>query len=282
MVSSEQNTRPVPKRLAIFGPSHGEDIATKLTSERFLPSFIATLRQRFDWGIESILASSATKERLLELIKRPDSALHFWCAHGLSFRMGDARQSTHQGSILCSDWPGSGPALLEHALGPDEIGTNCNLQGSIMVLFVESSAGWPKFSDFSPRGEKVQVAPDAMLSPLSMRLLSLPLGPLAIIGHVDTFYAYSFMDDWPGRSDRATESEYYSVLALFADLMRAYPIGTVARQMRSRYEALRLSFDALEAALGKEDPQIEKQRIKMIDARNWIILGDPAARLALY
>ena len=121
-----------------------------------------------------------------------------------------------------------------------------------------------------------------MLSPLSMRLLSLPLGPLAIIGHVDTFYAYSFMDDWPGRADRATESEYYSVLALFADLMRAYPIGTVARQMRSRYEALRLSFDALEAALGKEDPQIEKQRIKMIDARNWIILGDPAARLALY
>ena len=283
IVSCEQNTQPVSKRLAIFGPSHGETYPTKLTSQRFLPSFIAALRHRLDWDIEPVLGSAANKARLLELINGPRSALHFWCAHGLAFKMGNPRQSTHQSSIVCSDWPGLGSILPEHILGPDEIGTNCNLHGSIMVLFVEHSAGTPKFSDFNPGGGEVQqLATDAMLSPFSTRLLSLPLGPLAIIGHVDVFFAYSFMDDWSGRNDRATESEYYAVLALFADLMRAYPIGTAARHMRSRYEALRLAFDALEAALDKNDRKLMIQRIKMIDARNWVILGDPAARLALY
>ena len=58
--------------------------------------------------------------------------------------------------------------------------------------------------------------------------------------------------------------------------------GTAEIMTVGRYEALRLSFDALEAALDKEDRQVVTQRIKMIDARNWIVLGDPAARLALY
>jgi hypothetical protein len=71
-----------------------------------------------------------------------------------------------------------------------------------------------------------------------------------------------------------SEADFYAILNAIAHLMRGYPIGAAARHLRQRFQALkaRVDFSA---------PRLTNVSRSLIDARNWIVLGDPAARLAV-
>ena len=293
VVAAEKDSQLGSRRIAMFAPLHAGDPGTNLTN-RFMTSLATSLHQRFsDWEIVRIIADAADRPALLQLFRgeRGRAALQVIGGHGLPARLGDPLQTRKQGSIVCSDWSGFGAIFSGHFVGPDDVPTDSDLQGSIIFMFSEFSAGTPKFSDFpSVKNPKRQLAEQDFLAPLSMRLLSLPCAALAILGHIDTHWAYSIT----GEEGRMTEVDFYSFLYLLLDLMRGFPIGAATRHLRDRYNALRTALDVLESAANErskadEDAEdqdvssrkrmIEQQRIATTDARNWIILGDPAVRL---
>jgi hypothetical protein len=294
VLAAEQDNQPGSRRVAMFAPRFDGDQGTRLTNF-FMASLATSLNQRLsDWEIVQTLAQEAKKAKLLELFQGQGvrAALHLIASHGLQFRHSHPDQLSKQGSILCSDWPGVGKITSDHCLFPNEIPAECDLQGSIIFIFGEFSAGTPKFTNFPNyfSNPRQQMAERDFLAPLSMRLLSLPRAPLAILGHVDTCWAYSIS----GMKGEIREADFYSFLNLFVDLMRGFPIGAAARHLRDRYNALRAALDALETSTNEtptvnrdagdqeviaQNRTIEAQRTATVDARNWIILGDPAVRL---
>jgi len=279
VVAAEQGVASSTRKLSFFFPSHPGDIVTKLTTAHLLPVLSNSLSRRHPaWAIEKTVHEDATKERLTQILSgQSPAALLFLVSHALSFEMDDPRHAGSQGAIACSDWPGEGPLVPAHYLTAGDIPDASALPGSILCLFSEYSGGTPVFDDFTFDTERKQIANRPMLSPLSMRLLSLPRGPLAIIGHVGRCWAHSFQD----ARGETNEASSYALLGVSSDLMAGYPVGAAARHLRQRYLAITVHLEAMTKSPGVSPAAVQNAMIAAIDSRNWIVLGDPAARLML-
>jgi hypothetical protein len=120
---------------------------------------------------------------------------------------------------------------------------------------------------------------------LPQALLANPAGPLAVIGHMDLAWTYGFTDP-AGRTSRASRMHATQRALLGGSrvgvgldaLMHAY--REVNDELMSRYQARR---DA--AARGQPDPvdprALGEAWMQRNDLRGYVLLGDPAARLAV-
>src|SRR5687768_16921446 len=99
---------------------------------------------------------------------------------------------------------------------------------------------------------------------------------LAVVGQVDRLWSYSFL--WPGVG-RQTEI-YRSTLAR---LRAGGPLGSALEYVGDRYAELAsdLSYALQELRLGKraDDHTLAELWTACVDARNLVVLGDPAVRV---
>jgi hypothetical protein len=204
----------------------------------------------------------------------------------MGFRLDDDRQARHQGALLCGDWPGPdewrgrGRIPADFYFSADDVSADAQLQGLIAFHFACFGAGTPKFDDFGQgRGPGAQLAPQALVAPLPQRLLSHPQGgALAVIGHVDRVWTYSFA--W---------NELQSQTDTFRDtllrIMRGQRVGWATEYFNERYAALATSLSTLLADIqvGRipDDLQLSSLWTAHNDARSYVIFGDPAVRLPL-
>jgi WD40 repeat protein len=133
------------------------------------------------------------------------------------------------------------------------------------------------------------LADQAFVARLPQRLLSLPFGgALAVIGHVDMNWPYSWMslsEQISGRG-QVERTEQSNVIRLFIDrLLAGHPIGSAMHEFGKRYWELATIWTDLELKnrAGEEVNAIQHIGIEtgMIDIRNYIIIGDPATRLMI-
>ena len=101
-------------------------------------------------------------------------------------------------------------------------------------------------------------------------------GVLAVIGHADRIWGYSF--PWAGAS------EQLPVLQIALErLLDGYPVGTAMKYFNVRYAELStvLSAELEELKYGKfpDDFELAGLWTANNDARSTVILGDPAVRL---
>jgi len=241
-------------------------------------------RERQDWTIQTALAGGATKSRLGELLATGGPALLFTAGHGLCFHAGDSRQQALQGSLICQDWPGPGrPIAADHYFAADDVAENARIAGIIAFHFSCFGAGTPRVDGFpEPLFGQRQIAPRAFLSRLSKRLLAHPRGgALAVVGHVDRAWSWSFSGlsgKWP------------TMRPVFENALRrltnGYPVGYAMEFFNSCFAELAATLDeeidrSAGGGDGRGDERLAQLWTGRNDARNYAVLGDPAVRLAV-
>jgi len=285
VVDAETKPLKLSREMAFFGVANEGDRATKLSSEQLLDPMRTKLEEDVtDWTYKAYLREAATKEQLAELLggdKTP--ALLFSASHGMSFPLGSSRQLDHMGALLCQDWPGpgnwNGPIKQDFYFAGDDLSSDKNLLGLIAFFFACYGAGTPLMDDFAKQAfkDRTQIAPHDFLAKLPGRMLSHPNGgALAVIGHVERAWGYSFL--WPG-AGRQTEV-FDSTIRL---LLKGHPVGSAVEFFNERYAELAtvLSDELEEIEFGvMVDPyELSGLWTANNDARGYAIIGDPAVRL---
>ncbi len=285
-VVAAETAPPAKRRAVLFGPRNADDPATTMSADHLVGPLAAALPAAapHDWTFDSFIGpDQATKATFVELVAGPQPpSLLFSASHGMVFANGDPAQSPHQGAILCQDWPGPKrwvkpiPAdfYLSGADLPDATGPG----PMIAMLFACYGAGTPREDDFiQTAGVPKQIAPKPFVAGLPKRMLGHPASPaLAVVGHVERAMSYSFL--WPNAGDQL--EVFKSPLTA---LLAGKRVGAAMEYLSRRYTELSTALDDAQetARFGdRPDPtQIAMFWTARNDARNYVILGDPAVRL---
>ncbi|MEM7483098.1 MAG: CHAT domain-containing tetratricopeptide repeat protein [Acidobacteriota bacterium] len=269
--------QPHRRRASIFGVGGDGD------NERYLiDSLVDPLTQSLasptrlkPSQLEIVRAASTRKADLTQLLEDPP-ALLFAAGHGLRCDPADRRLGTLQGALVCSDYELEGTMSEDAYFSGEDLSESSDLRGMIAFLFACYSAGSPAFDDFSERliGPPQRIAPKAMISHLAKRMLA--RGAQGFVGHVDRAWGTSF-DFSSGRGD--TVKVFDSVCR---QLLNGRRLGHAMECLNQSYAEKSTVLTGLLGArtLPPEGGQyLSRIRKATLDARNYIVVGDPAVRL---
>ena len=279
--------RSQPPRAAFVGVRNDDDRATQLSSDMLVRPLAAQLAaDQPRWTVDVQLADAATKATYRRFLGGPDTpTLFFSAGHGVGFPPGHVRQPTDQGALLCQDWPGplvwDGPIAPEFYFAAADVAADADLHGIVAIFFACYGAGTPRLDDFAHRssGAPMSIAPQAFLASLPRRMLAHPAGgALAVIGHVDRTWGYSFA--WPGAGEQLG-----ALRSTVTRLLNGQRVGYAMEYMNQRYAELSSALSIrLEDA--KWDKQVDNKELAGLwtahnDARSFIVVGDTAVRLSV-
>lgn len=283
VVTAETNPPFLSRTATFFGVSNADDAATRLSAESLIKPLSASIaKDQPDWGVNVIAPADSTKARLSQVLSGADTpALLFTASHGMGFPNNDARQLKHQGALLCQDWPG--PQKWRQAIpedfyfSADDVSKQANLLGLMAFYFACYGAGTPKLDDFAHKtGQRAQIAPHAFVANLPRKLLT--QGALATVGHVERAWGTSFLWDKAGVQLGVFESS-------LKRLLEGHPIGSALEFFNERYAEISsdLSSQLEEMEFGAEIPPTKIAGLWTAnnDARSYVIIGDPAARMPI-
>ena len=289
VVMSENGSFSLMPKVALFGPQDAQDAATTAALDKLLRPLEKTLRnvqQDRDWEIEVALQAEATRARLLDFMGGPQTpSLLFSTSWGASTPKDDPEQEALQGAVMLQVNPTPQPFVKpespEAYLAAHDISDDARLLGSIAFLFGAWSAGTPRFNNFPAMREPPQeIASRPFVARLPQRLMGHPKGGmLAVIGHVDMTFTGAFT--W-----RDIELAMNHFGGTLRRLMEGYTVGAAVEPINQRYALLSsMLADELQQVFfygGKQDDaELTELNRYTVDARNFIILGDPAVRLPL-
>jgi hypothetical protein len=289
VVEAERGQLTRRRRLVLAGVANPDDGATEASATILLPNLENELKEgktARGWTIETRPPQQTHKDQMLRLIGGDETpALLFTASHGVAFRDDPTRQQNDQGALLCQDWPGkiqwgSQPIPEQFYIAARDIGDDARLWGSIFFHFACFGAGTPRFDDFAHARQlnwRETIAPHAFVAPLPRRLLSHPKGGvLAVIGHVDQAWTYSFQLSLEGVNVGGFRDAMRT-------LMKGQRVGFAMEAFNIRFAELAttLTKDLEDIKFGKIAKPNEITRLWMAhnDARSYVIIGDPAVCL---
>ncbi len=282
-VLAAEGRAPDPPRRSVFvAVQHPNDRVTELAAKELVEPLVADLGAHFSgWAIDLRTGPQAGKAALQQVLAEAPELL-FVSAHGYRLHRGHERQEAYQGAIVCQDWPGPGESSVEeaHLLHADDIDREVDLGGALIFLLSSDGAGTPRHDDFYRSGgldaEPQVLAERPFVNRLAQRLLS--RGARAVIGHVDRTWTVSFR--WT-RNGRGLENGTFR--EVFGQLLRGRTVGWAMRPMVTRYLSLAAHLGELlhqrHAGEDVSEELIARVWTGQKDARNYIVLGDPAVHL---
>ncbi len=286
VVSTEMEPPVRRRQMALWAVDHPDDAATDYTTRFLVRPLIERLRrQNSGWQLEERLGPEATKAELSRLLGGLETpALLFTASHGMGFSDKNPGSLNRLGALLCQDWPG--PKVWKRRIprrfffSAEDIDQFGDLSGLICFHFACFSAGVPRIDSYARQdtGEVKVLAPEPTLARLPQRLLGKAAGgALAVIGHVDRARGTSFV--WPGAG-----AQPQTFAATVGRLLDGHPVGSATRFLGDRYADLSVRLHQAAARYHEDDPPSVKALARIwtayIDARSYVILGDPAVRLA--
>jgi hypothetical protein len=275
--------RPAPKertRLVFFAARNDGDPATALSAQHLIDPLAAALGKDADrWQVRAVVGGDATKEGLQAVLSADRPDVLFTATHGIGFAPGHVEQRSAQGGLVCQDWPGPGHGRItsEQWFGASDVPNDVDLTGMVAFLFACFGAGTPEYDDFDRTSDRPPaLAPEPFVAALPQALLGREGGALAVVGHVDRAWGYSFV--WPG-AGRQTEV-YRSTLA---ELGAGQPVGSALEYVGDRYAELatdlRLAVEDIRLGRRADEQLLAGLWTACTDARGFVLLGDPAVRL---
>jgi len=294
----KKNEVSTSRQVAVFAPEHELDRATQLFVTHVAKPLVDPadpIGKRRKFTVQPFLSDKATRANLHRIwsgdIPNGAPSLVFTGSHGMSFPCGDDKQldaqQAAQGAILCQDWEGYGRIEPEHYYAASNLPAQAKVHGMIHFFFACYGAGWPATDNFNRLGEELPISPKPMLARLPQALLAHPKGgALAVIGHVDRAWAYSFRSE-----EKVAQIDSFRDAA--ACLLRGDRVGNAMDQFNQRWSILSSLLSELRGTWSMrakpefsfEDNKLARkiatQWIARDDARNYIVFGDPAVRLDL-
>jgi len=303
VVMSESGRVKLPRQACFFGVANPDDKATEQSVKYLVAPLYERLKKlqpfsrwmgdgdqrtevKLDWTLETFVREQASKAQLGSLLAGPQRpSLLFTASHGMEFPLGDARQIRHQGALLCQDWPGPnayrGKIPESFYFSGDDLTQDANLLGSVIVHFACFGAGTPHLDEFARQAGKKEreiLAARNFIANLPQRLLSRPRGgALAVIGHVERAWGYSFLLPGAGAQIGVFES-------MFRELMMGDRVGWATEHFNLRYADLATNLSDVLGELEYDPSYINPYDLAGMwtannDARGYVLLGDPAARI---
>lgn len=283
VVAAETGEHRAERRASFFGVCHPGDPATESSLRDLVTPLAAHVaRDRPQWEIERVFGPDATKAALAERLGGARTpALLFTAGHGMGFPFNDPRHAPHQGALLCQDWPGAaawrGRIPQDFYLAGDDISDAAAPTGLISFFFACYGAGTPLY-DYFLEDDQRQIAAQSFVARLPRRLLGHPRGgALAVVGHIERAWTFSF--DWP---EAGTQLQVFE--STLGRLLEGYPVGAAMEYFNQRYAELFTDLlEAREEIRWGAEPDfmtLSEMWTAANDARSYVVLGDPAVRLA--
>ncbi len=305
-------TVPTSRQVAFFAACNQGDYATRLLTEQVANplvngtddnSRIGKARKQ-NFALQAFLGAgtgngdSANKDSLLRIMRgdipggRP--ALLFTGSHGKSVMRSDANGNSfydpaddsliaaQRGALLCQEWVKGVAATDDQIVAASDIDQSARVHGMIHFMFACYGVGWPEFDTFSRTKQgKKPIASQSSLSSLPRKLLShSDGGALAVVGHIDRAWGYSFASD----NGTAQNGDFRMILN---NLMSGVRIGHATDKFNTNWGALSHEISDLMRDVQNGDRVLSPEKMKALaiqwvardDARNYIVFGDPAVRL---
>jgi hypothetical protein len=290
IIALEDAPQPVVAREALFfAPDGGQEDATHF-SRRFMAEPLARLTEnRLGFRTTNLMQQNATRARLQETLAGSHPALVYTASHGLGAPHKPPEfQQQFNGAIVCQKEDGQ--VLRERLFSAAEIPLDQPfLEGAVFFQFACFGMGTPAQSDFArwdPTLVYEQNTPLDFVSALPKKLLAHPRGPIAYLGHIDTAYLHGFDDpDDPELGERWSPRLKPFMDAL-QSLLTVQPVGLALQNMNMRFNNANAYLTSIFENSGlnlRPDllPRVANTYIFRNDAQNYMVLGDPAARLRI-
>ncbi|RKG89317.1 hypothetical protein D7V88_12895 [Corallococcus terminator] len=303
VLKAEQNPPRAKRGRTLFFASHDGTDATRHGYERLVCRSLEAcekshLRGAFPASevLEVDTAPTVSSEELLASAARPEPTALLSLSHGSAGPMDGwhsaQEQRLHQGELVLANG---------QLLTASDVSHRPFLPGGIWIYFACFSVGTPARSAYAPWLQRLRelreggrqleavlsTAPldgQPFVSALPQAALANPHGPLAVIGHVDLAWSYTYHDvEGNNRSERFTD--------VLRSLMKRRRAGVGLHSLTNSIASIdtRLSMlyhqDEVARAGGCEPTQELLDRAYWWMARHdlstYVLLGDPAARLSI-
>jgi hypothetical protein len=279
------------RREAVFwAPEREVDPATSKSApllvqplyDRLDPSF--DFRKRLCRGDgDSADGGPATKENLHSILSGPElPAFLFTASHGMGYKTPHPDQPEQQGALMCQEYVWNTEIDRGQWYGAGDLAqAGADLRGLVHFAFACFGAGTPQHDDYAqPDTPAAIIADRPFVAALPRAMLS--HGALAFISHVEMAWGYSFMAAQPF----APPGALTPLEAFQRALVRILRGNPIAHAMRDQYDrGVHLSSSLLETIAYKQrnQPVPPAELVRMWternDARAYLLVGDPAARL---
>ncbi|MCA9711350.1 MAG: hypothetical protein KDK70_36260, partial [Myxococcales bacterium] len=286
VVAAERGGLGRTRTLSFFGARSEGDRATELSTELLVEPLAEVLaRKVVDWEVSTFVAEQATCATLRSLLGGERTpALLFTASHGAELPIHDPElQRRHQGALICSDWPGprahQGPLARDWYLAGEDLAASADVSGMMLLCFACYGAGTPRRDELRrarPRSPGLEIAPAPFMGALPLSLLGRQSGALAVIGHVGRAWGCSFTDG--GSTAKSHITTFESSLLRLLDQQ---PVGHALDYFNARYAELSTAItEELQDEFKEPDAdELVPLWTSNIDARGYVVFGDPAARL---
>jgi hypothetical protein len=276
-------TVPHRKQAAMWMPRHDGDAATtmllKQVGEPFVKSGLAAGK---GYALAPFIDAQATKACLTEILQGKATngppAVLFTGSHGIEWPRADpAGQRENQGALITQEWTAGAPVKRGQYFSADDVGKDVRLDGMMCVLFACFGGGCPATDSYGSAadGSEIQIAEQALIARLPQRLLS--HGALAVMAHVDRAWSWSFQSGSGLPQPRVLRSAIET-------LMLGHRAGEAADVFNLQWSTLAALAGMRQrpgaaTGAGTSSAGMTNLLIARDDARNYVLLGDPAARL---
>lgn len=299
----EKGPSSAPAR-ALFYTAHDGTAATTLGYQALIAPSLQACRERQELGdfhardiLEVGSQQDWTVSRLLEQVAAPQPSLLFSLSHGLGAGRQGWRSADEKYALQGAMSLGSGQQLDASAVAAGPF-----LPGGIWFYLACFGAGTPSRSafhtwlsqlrdagQFGGRLDQVLTSlPRANERPFVAALpkaaLANPQGPLAVLGHMDLAWTYSFQD--LGRTTKNRPSRFMGLMrSMVAGRRAGVGLSALSRFFAEANVELTALYDQEEEArvAGRPSPVDLTQRAHLWmlrqDLSGYVLLGDPAVHL---
>jgi len=265
------------KELSFFGPCNNDPLTHLSNNDLVTPLFVEACdksREIGQWTVSAGPPTADTRARLEWLLSSQNHAsLLFTAGHGVAVPRDPWFRRRWQGGIVCADWQAPDLGDRDHCFCAEDLSDQADLSGMMIFSFGCYSAGTPRYDRFVMPDGTPEILHELPF-PAALAQKMLLRGALGVIGHVDQAFWHSFL--WHDRIRSATHLEN-----TLARLMRGYPVGHAMGPIHRR--ATTIAAWILDRLYDSEPPSREEldlfKWLAWQDATNYVLLGDPAARL---
>ncbi len=301
-----RSSSPARRARPLLFTAHDGTAATTVGYQGLMAPSLRNLRRKQEEGglsaeppIELGEPAAWSVQQLLAQVASPQPSVLFTMSHGLGApRRGwnsVDEQRARQGAMSLG---------AEGTLEASALATTPFLPGGLWFFLACFGAGTPARSAYYPWLARLREAGEypgrlerllaalpregerPFVAALPQAALANPHGPLAVMGHVDLAWTYSFQD--MGRAARDRPSRFLGLLSTLVEGSRAgVGLSALLRSFNVANTELTTLYDQEEFArqAGRDSPvnSVELAHLWMLrhDLAGYILLGDPAVRLPL-